>query len=381
MKPSNYCGRKIKNIFILAVLCCNVNLLFAQNKLEIVRAGKADIKISLNAYSFTKPLLNYAKGRGNGQNSMTLFQLMDWSAEQRFDAVDLTGYFFPGYPDVPDDEFIYSVKRYAHLSGLDISGTGVRNNFADPDPAKRAADVKHVKEWIDVASKLGAPVIRIFAGPVPEGYENKWDEVAKYMAASMKECADYRKLKGVLVGVQNHGDFLKTADETIKLVKMVNSDWFGIIVDTGYFITDDPYVDIEKVMPYAVNFQLKESVFGAASTVKTDLKRIMEIVKRSGYRGYMPIETLSPTGGNKNKKETITASATTEKTGKAGGNKNKASGTKNSTSTASTGSKKSESAISNKTDNPTEKSGYDPYISVPRFLKEVKEAQKAVFNK
>lgn len=102
----------------------------------------------------------------------------------------------------------------------------------------------------------------------------------------------YAKQKGVLIGIQNHGDFLKTADETIKLVKMVDSDWFGIIVDTGYFIQDDPYPDIEKVMPYAVNFQVKESPFGVLSRIRIDMPRLIRIVNNSGYRGYLPIETL-----------------------------------------------------------------------------------------
>src|SRR5215217_7297617 len=210
---------------VCVVFCCKD--LSAQNKIQ--RTGTAFVKTSLNAYSFSKALNDNLRGRGAG---MTLFQLLDFAAENNFDAIDLTGYFFPGYPAAPSDSFINAVKRRAHVLGLDISGTGVRNDFANPDPAKRAADVKHVKEWIDVAVKLGAPVVRIFSGVIPEGQENNWDSIANYMAASIKECADYGKLKGVLVGVQNHGDFLKTADETIKLVKLVNSDWFGIIVDT-----------------------------------------------------------------------------------------------------------------------------------------------------
>lgn len=152
--------------------------------------------------------------------------------------------------------------------------------------------MKHVKEWIDVAAKLGAPVVRVFAGPIPEGYENKWDEIARYMTASLKECMAYAEQKGVFIGIQNHGDFLKTADETIKIVKMVDSKWFGVIVDTGYFITDDPYIDIEKIMPYAVNFQVKESPFGVLSRIRIDMPRLMRIVYNSGYKGYLPIETL-----------------------------------------------------------------------------------------
>src|SRR5215213_5459913 len=313
---------------LLMFLCGEI--VSAQNKIQ--RVGGPYVKTSLNAYSFSKALNDHIRGRGEG---MSLFQLLDFAAENNFDAVDLTGYFFPGYPAVPSDEFITSIKKRAHVLGLDISGTGVRNDFANPDPAKRAADVKHVKEWIDVAAKLGAPVVRIFSGVIPEGYENKWDSIANYMAASIRECAEYGKLKGVLVGVQNHGDFLKTADQTIRLVKLVNSDWFGIIVDTGYFITPDPYVDIEKVMPYAINFQVKESVFGAASNIRTDLPRLMKIVKKSGYRGYLPIETLSAAGGNKNKKE-------------------------------------KDPSITSRP--------YDPYKLVPEFLKEIRAAHDVVFT-
>ncbi|MBK5209899.1 MAG: sugar phosphate isomerase/epimerase, partial [Flavobacteriaceae bacterium] len=219
-----------KSFLLIFILSSTIS--FSQNKLEIERKGKSSVKIGLNAYSFTKPLMNNVRGRDGG---ITLFDLIDWTAAQEFDAIDLTAYFFPGYPEVPSDEYINSLKRYTFQQGLDISGIGVRNDFADPDPIKRAADVKHVKEWIDVAVKLGAPVIRVFSGPIPKGYEGKWDEIALYMSVSLKECAEYGKQRGVLVGVQNHGDFVKTADETIKLVKMVNSDWFGVNVDTGYF--------------------------------------------------------------------------------------------------------------------------------------------------
>ncbi|MGV3530582.1 MAG: sugar phosphate isomerase/epimerase family protein [Flavisolibacter sp.] len=251
------------------------------------------VKTSLNAYSFNTLLMKGARNTGEGMN---IFDLLDFAARNNFDAVDITAYFFPGYPSVPDDAYINAVKKRAFQLGLDISGTGVKNDFANPDPAKRAADVQLVKNWIDVAVKLGAPVIRVFAGEIPKGYENRRADIAAYMAESLKECVAYGKEKGVLVGVQNHGDFLQTAVQCIDMVKRVNSDWFGLIVDTGKFLTDDPYIDIEKAIPYAVNFQVKESPVDPRSKVKTDLPRLMRIIHQSGYRGYLPIETLEIKG-------------------------------------------------------------------------------------
>jgi sugar phosphate isomerase/epimerase len=253
----------------------------------IKRLGPARLRTSLNAYSFNKALNDQVKGRGKG---MSLFDLLDFCAEHEFDAIDPTGYFFPGYPKVPDEKFLNDFKRRAFLLGLDISGTGVRNDFASPDKAKRAADVRHIKEWVEVAARMGAPVLRVFAGKQPAGHS--WDEVAQWMVEDLKECVAHGKKHGVLIGVQNHGDMLTSAEQTLKIVKMVDSDWFGVIVDTGYFLTNDPYKDIAAVAPYAVNWQVKQHMGGKGSKIKTDLKKIVDIARAAGYRGYLPIETL-----------------------------------------------------------------------------------------
>ena len=100
---------------------------------QIKRIGGPKLKISLNAYSFSKKLNDYKKGLEGG---ISLFDLLDFCAKNNFDAVDATGYFFPGYPsELPTDSFINEFKRRAFELGLDISGTGVRNNFTLPDKA------------------------------------------------------------------------------------------------------------------------------------------------------------------------------------------------------------------------------------------------------
>jgi len=242
----------------------------------------AKLKTSLNAYSFNGPL---TKGE------MNLDQLLEYCAAIQLDAVDLTAYYFPGYPEVPTDEYLYHIKQKAFLLGLEISGTGVRNDFTDPDPAKRKASVELVKNWIVAAEKLGAPVIRVFSGTADtKGLAR--EKVVDYMVADFKECTEFGKAHGVVVAIQNHNDFIKTADQIIEVIKRVNSDWFGLILDIGSYRTGDPYLEIAQSIPYAVNWQLKETVFVNGVEQKTDLDRLMKIIKESGYRGYLPLETL-----------------------------------------------------------------------------------------
>jgi sugar phosphate isomerase/epimerase len=246
------------------------------------KSKHSKLKTSLNAYSFNEPLM---------AKTMNLDDLLDFCAAQNFDGVDLTGYYFPGYPKVPSDEYIYHIKRKAHLLGVSISGTGVRNDFTNPDANKRKEDVQLIKNWIECASKLGAPVIRIFAGVlIPK--EFSWDQIAAWMVKDIQECVEYGQKHGVIVAIQNHNDFIKTADEAIKIIKMVNNEWFGLILDTGSYRIGDPYEQIARTIPYAVNWQVKENIFLDGKEVKTDLPRLFKLIKESGYRGYIPVETL-----------------------------------------------------------------------------------------
>jgi sugar phosphate isomerase/epimerase len=259
----------------------------------------------LNAYSFARLLNDRLLGRGEG---LSLEQLAEFCALHNFDGIDITAYYFHGYRErkLPEDRVLFEVKKRCFELGLGISGTGTGNNFTTADKDARAKDVAWVKQSVEIAAKLGAPVLRVFADTqmraqtwetVSNGASR--DEVEKWIAGDIRACADHAARFGVIIGVQNHGDFIKTADDLISLLKRVDSPWCGAIVDTGYFKAPDPYAEIAKAAPYAVNWQIKQSPLGVEkeAEVPTDLKRLMRIVRDSGYRGYLPIETLSPRGG------------------------------------------------------------------------------------
>jgi sugar phosphate isomerase/epimerase len=253
-----------------------------QSQGRVSRAGGVRLKLGLNAYSFDRPLR---------AGEMTLEDLVVFAAQNNFDALDATGYYFPGYPKVPGDDAIRSLKRKAYVDGIVLSSTGVRNDFSLVDAASRKKEVQLVKDWIEVAAKLGAPVIRVFSGvKVPEG--QTWDGVLEWMVPDFQECAAYGKKFGVILGLQNHNDFLKTADQTIRLIKAVDSEWFGNILDIGSLRSADPYEEIEKLVPYAVSWQLKELVGIGGKEVPTDLHKVKAAIDKVGYRGFLPIETL-----------------------------------------------------------------------------------------
>lgn len=245
-------------------------------------SAQTRLQYSVNAYSFNSQLRS---------GEMTFYDMMEFAADIGLDAVDLTGYYFPSYPEIPQNSELFQLKRKALELGLNISWTGIRNNFANPDAALRKADREMIREWLSVSSKLGATIMRIFDGKhAHDGFTR--DEVKKWLVEEYKICAAYGEETGVIVGLQNHNEFLLQSDEIIDILKRVDSEWFGLILDIGSLSSNDPYAEIEKLAPHASYWFIKEQVSPNGIKTAVDMKKIATIIKHQGYQGYISFESL-----------------------------------------------------------------------------------------
>jgi len=249
---------------------------------QSARITNGPIKLSCNLYSFNDQL---RKGE------MTLEEVFAFCSDLGFAAVDPTGYYLPGYPKVPSDDYLFDLKKKAFRLGLDISGTGVRTDFSTADPAQRAADLELVRKWVEVAAKMDAPVLRIFAGKgIPAGNTEK--QTMDRAVESIAQCVEFGKQAGVMIVVQNHNELLKTAEQVLYIREQIPSDWLGINLDIGSLRAGDPYEEIAKLAPFAYTWQIKENVYRRGVEEKTDAKKIVKILRDANYRGYIPLETL-----------------------------------------------------------------------------------------
>jgi len=253
------------------------------------RAGAPRLLLSLAAYSFRdffKDANHKRDANTDPARRIDLFQFMDYCAENGCQGAELTGYYFP--PDV-DHDFLIKIKRHAFLRGIAISGTAVGNNFTLSDVAKREQEIGGVKKWIDYAAVLGAPHIRIFAGAPVAGLTP--DQAKTLCISAIEECCDYAGSKGIILGLENHGGIVATAEEILDIVRAVKSPWLGINLDTGNFHTDDPYADLVKIAPYAVNVQMKGEIHPRGKGDEpADLPRLVKILRDANYQGYVALE-------------------------------------------------------------------------------------------
>jgi sugar phosphate isomerase/epimerase len=253
----------------------------------IQRSGPPRFQFGLAAYS----LRNYfsiskgkAKKPADDGPAIDMFGFIDYCVANGFDSAELTSYFFAA--DLSDAYFL-RLRRYAFERGVAICGTAIGNNFTVGKGPKLDAEIEAAKTWIDWAAVLGAPHIRFFAGTGAQLAQdpNRIDEACE----AIDQCAEYAAKKGIYLGVENHGRL--TADQMLEIMRKVNSPWVGVNLDTGNFVSDDPYADLAACVPFAVNIQVKAKMRSPSGEEHdADFGRIADILKAANYQGSVVLE-------------------------------------------------------------------------------------------
>jgi sugar phosphate isomerase/epimerase len=221
------------------------------------------------------------------EKGIDLFGFIDYCASLGCAATELTGYFLPR--DLGGD-VLQRLRRHAFLRGVAISGTAIGNNFLLPEGDARDQEIAEARRWIDRAVLLGAPHIRIFAGRMPKDGDRA--ALRTPLVAALKDCAAYAGERGILLGLENHGAMTEDAATLIGLVEAVGSPWLGINLDSGNYVTADPYDDFARSVPYAVNVQVKVELNrkGSDALERTDVPRVAKILRDGGYQGFVTLE-------------------------------------------------------------------------------------------
>ena len=250
------------------------------------RVGKPAYKLSLAAYSMRQ----FLEAKAGARPKMDLFGLLDYAAELGLQGIEPTSYYFP---KTFDAAYLNELKRQAHLRGLDLSCGAIRNDFCRKAGPQLDADLRHCETWSEHYARLGCRAIRIFAGTVPKG-DSEGDALRRCISATEQACAAAGK-SGVILALENHGGITSKVDTMLEIIKAVQSPWFGVNLDTGNFREGpDPYVDLAKIAPYAVNVQVKievsRKVAGKSKTEETDYRKIVQLLKAAGYTGWLALE-------------------------------------------------------------------------------------------
>jgi L-ribulose-5-phosphate 3-epimerase len=170
---------------------------------------------------------------------------------------------------------------YQHLIMIDGEGA-----LGDPDEAKRTKAVENHRRWLDAARTLGCATIRVNAQS--SGTPDEQERLAADGLRRLCEIAAPLKLNVI---VENHGGLSSHGDWLARVMRRVDHPRCGTLPDFGNFYEYDRYQGVREMMPFAKAVSAKSHDFDASGAeTHTDYRRMLEIVLRAGFRGWVGIE-------------------------------------------------------------------------------------------
>lgn len=163
--------------------------------------------------------------------------------------------------------------------------------LGDPDAAVRAQTVENHYKWVEAAKFLGCRSIRVNAYS-----EGSYEEQQKLVADGLRRLAEFANPHRINVLIENHGGYSSNGQWLTGVMNQVAHPRVGTLPDFGNFQLGvdewyDRYLGVEELMPFAMAVSAKSSEFSQeGEEVRSDYLRLMRIVARAGYRGYVGIE-------------------------------------------------------------------------------------------
>jgi len=223
-------------------------------------------------------------------------KFIDLCAELALDGVDFNLSSFQSQ----EQDHLKKIKKTCLERGLSIACVGVSNDFGRPAEEEEAV-LKQVRQGIDTAQFLGAPLVRLFAGSVKN--EQTREAVWKRTVEGLRRSAEYGEKVGVVVGLQNHNhnNIAATGDDVARLLEDVNHPWCKHILDTGQYLGSpgasgaqpedaqrhDVYKSIARTAPLAVFVRAKLYRLKEGKEEWLNYERIFKILGDVKYNGFV----------------------------------------------------------------------------------------------
>lgn len=188
-----------------------------------------------------------------------------------------------------DTDFFQEIKKRCDDLGAVNTMMLCRSKPAldSPEASERESAIEGYRPWMEAMKILGGQYIRVDVRSGGDAEEQKKHAVAGLNALCAVAQADYEM--GIVV--ENHGGHSGNGEWVADVMKAVDLENCGTLPDFQNFKDYDPYLGVEEMMPWAKIVCAKSKAFDdKGNEVNVDYRRMLKIVKDSGFRGYIGIE-------------------------------------------------------------------------------------------
>src|SRR6266705_6664353 len=174
--------------------------------------------------------------------ALTLPELIRTAKKFGYDGVEIDGKRPHGNPLDWAKARCQELQRLAVGEGIEIHGVAANNDFSNPVPEVREAQICYMRELIRMTADLGAPTLRVFLAwwgvtrhpqlatyDIAEGLwpivheKFKNEEIWGWCREALVECAQYAGDAGVTLALQNHRPLIENYHDLLRMIKEVNS--------------------------------------------------------------------------------------------------------------------------------------------------------------
>lgn len=212
-------------------------------------------------------------------------------ARREFDigAVEYVNAFFRAH----DGAYVRELRRRADDQGVRslLIMCDNEGRIGDPGEAARAACVENHRKWLEAAAGLGCHSIRVNAASA-----GMREEQAVLAADGLRRLTELAAPMELNVIVENHGGLSSDGSWLAGVLGRVGHPRCGSLPDFGNFrvsegVEYDRYEGVRELMPFAKAVSAKSYDFDErGEETRIDYGRMIRIVHRAGYRGFIGVE-------------------------------------------------------------------------------------------
>ena len=266
------------------------------NRRDFLAAGAASLMMSRLASGADERLpLAFST---LGCPAWELSKILDFAQANGYAAVELRGLMgnldLPSRPEFAPDRIAQTKKQIADR-GIKIACVSSSTELHEPDAAKREKGIADASRFIDLASALDAPNVRVFGNKL----DGPREEIIARVASGLQQLGAYAGPRGVTVIIESHGDFVDSVTLREVLTR-AESSHVGLLWDAHHTYVDgheQPEQTVAELGRWIRHTHLKDSVPSGKErkyvlTGKGDVpvQRQVQALRKIGYKGFYCFE-------------------------------------------------------------------------------------------
>lgn len=265
------------------------------------------MKVGLSTYSLLNAL---------NSGEMTVLDIITWIADNGGEHMEIVPY---GFTLVDNLDLADEVRVKAKEAGIELSNYSMPANFVQPSEEAFQLEIERVKRHVDLIARMDMKHMRhdVTAFSLPKEHMGMawFEQNLESMIRGSRLIADYAASFGITTTIENHGFSVQASDRVQRVLQAVDRPNFRTTLDIGNFmcVDESSIIGVMNNLPYASLIHFKDFYFrsydqkpGEEGWFLTshgnylrgaivghgdiDLRRIVKLIKDSGYDGYMTVE-------------------------------------------------------------------------------------------